>query len=234
MDKKENVHKNHRSRVRQKFVENGIESFQPHQVLELLLFYAYSQRDTNVIAHNLIHEFDSISGVFDAKVEDLCKIKGIGERSALLIKLMPQLFRKYEIDKLKEKDDALNSAELVARYASKYFKGYAEERLYLLCLDSTCNLICIKEISNGNMKRTPVDLGLIAKIAFENKATNLILVHNHPSGIMAPSKADVDITTRVEQMMHDLGMRLSDHIILGNGDDYFSFRKSEKYKYIFG
>lgn len=230
----QNPHDGHRIRVRERFVEEGLENFQPHEALEMLLFYSIPRGDTNVIAHNLIHEFDSISGVFDAKVEDLCKIKGIGERSALLIKLMPQLFRKYEIDKLKEKDVSLNSAELVARYASKYFKGYAEERLYLLCLDSTCNLICIKEISNGNMKRTPVDLGLIAKIAFENKATNLILVHNHPSGIMAPSKADVDITTRVEQMMHDLGMRLSDHIILGNGDDYFSFRKSEKYKYIFG
>ena len=164
----------------------------------------------------------------------MCEVTGVGESSAILIKMMPQLFRKYETDKLKEKDASLNSAELVAKYASKYFKGYTEERLYLMCLDSTCNLLCFKEISSGNMKRTPVDLGLIAKTAFENNATSLILVHNHPSGIMAPSKSDVDVTTKVEQMIHDLGMRLSDHIIIGNGDDYFSFRKSEKYKYIFG
>ncbi len=232
--KKENSHEGHRQRMRERFLSESIENFQPHEALEILLFYAIPRGNTNDIAHELIRRFGSLSAVFDAKIEDLCEVDGVGERSAILIKMMPQLFRKYEIDRLKERDIVLNSAELVAKYASKYFKGYTEERLYLMCFDSMCNLLCIKEISNGNMKRTPVDLGLIAKIAFENEATSLILVHNHPSGIMAPSKADVDVTTKVEQMVHDLGMRLSDHIILGNGDDYFSFRKSEKYKYIFG
>ena len=232
--KKENPHIGHRSRVRERFLKEGLENFADHNVLEMLLFYAIPRGDTNNVAHALIDRFGSLSAVFDARIEDLCQVDGIGESSAILIKMMPQLFRKYEKDKLKERDMVLNSAELVAKYASKHFKGYTEERLYLMCLDSMCNLLCFKEISNGNMNRTPVDLGLIAKIAFENKATNLILVHNHPSGIMAPSKADVDVTTKVEQMIHDLGMRLSDHIIIGNGDDYFSFRKSEKYKYIFG
>lgn len=232
--KKENPHIGHRSRVRERFLKEGLENFADHNVLEMLLFYAIPRGDTNDVAHALIDRFGSLSAVFDARIEDLCQVDGIGESSAILIKMMPQLFRKYETDKLKERDTVLNSAELVAKYASKHFKGYTEERLYLMCLDSMCNLLCFKEISNGNMNRTPVDLGLIAKIAFENKATNLILVHNHPSGIMAPSKADVDVTTKVEQMIHDLGMRLSDHIIIGNGDDYFSFRKSEKYKYIFG
>lgn len=232
--KKENPHEGHRQRMRERFLDESIENFKPHEALEILLFYAIPRGDTNNIAHALIDRFGSLSAVFDARIEDLCEVKGVGQSSAILIKMMPQLFRKYETDKLKERDATLNSAELVARYASKFFKGYTEERLYLMCLDSVCNLLCFKEISNGNMKRTPVDLGLIAKTAFDNKATSLILVHNHPSGIMAPSKADVDVTITVEQMMHDLGMRLSDHIILGNGDDYFSFRKSEKYKYIFG
>ena len=231
---KENSHEGHRKRMRERFLNESVENFASHEALEILLFYAIPRGNTNKIAHDLIHRFGSLSAVFDAKIEDLCEVKGVGERSAILIKMMPQLFRKYETDKLKERDMVLNSAELVAKYASKHFKGCAEERLYLICLDSVCNLLCFREISNGNMKRTPVDLGLIAKIAFENNATSLILVHNHPSGIMAPSKSDVDITIKVEQMIHDLGMRLSDHIIIGNGDDYFSFRKSEKYKYIFG
>ena len=232
--KKTNPHEGHRERVRERFLNEGMQNFQSHEAIEMLLFYAIPRGNTNDIAHELTERFGSLSAVFDARIEDLCKVKGVGQSSAILIKMMPQLFRKYEIDRLKERGIVLNSAEHVAKYASKFFKGYTEERLYLMCLDSVCNLLCFKEISNGNMKRTPVDLGLIAKTAFENKATSLILVHNHPSGIMAPSKADVDVTITVEQMMHDLGMRLSDHIILGNGDDYFSFRKSEKYKYIFG
>ena len=126
-----------------------------------------------------------------------------------------------------------DNAELVAKYASKHFKGLTEERLYLMCLDSQSNLLEFSQVSKGNMKRTPVDLGFIAERAFATRAVSLILVHNHPSGIMAPSKADVDITMKVESIIHDLGMRLSDHIIIGNGDDYFSFRKSEKWKHIF-
>ncbi len=231
--KKANAHDGHRIRVRERYKKEGIKNFEQHEALELLLFYAIPRGNTNEIAHDLIDEFHSLSGVFDAPLEDLCKIKGVGESSAILIKLLPQLFNKYETDKLKERDAPLNSAELVAKYASKFFKGYTEERMYLMCLDSKCTLLDFREISKGNMKRTPVDIGLIAKIAFENNATSLILVHNHPSGIMAPSKADVDITIRVESIIHDLGMRLSDHIIVGAGDDYFSFRSSEKWKHIF-
>lgn len=232
--KKQNPHEGHRNRVRERFLKEGIKNFDDHQVLELLLYYAIPRGDINEVAHALMDEFgNSLSAVFDASIEDLCKVKGIGQNSAVLIKLMPQLFNKYETDKLKKKDAPLNSAELVAKYASKFFKGYTEERLYLMCLDSKCNLLDFREISQGNMKRTPVDIGLIAKTAFENNATSLILVHNHPSGIMAPSKADVDITIRIESIIHDLGMRLSDHIIIGNGDDYFSFRSSEKWKCIF-
>ncbi|MBR5544018.1 MAG: DNA repair protein RadC [Clostridia bacterium] len=231
--KRKYVHDGHRERLRERFIKEGIENFDDHQVLELLLFYSIPRIDTNVIAHNLIDEFGSLPNVFNASIEDLCKVKGVGERSACLIKLMPQLFNKYETINLKTRDVPLNSAEFVAKYASKYFIGIAEERLYLMCLDSQCNLLNFSRISQGNIRSTTVNMGLIAKIAFENKATNLILVHNHPSGIMAPSKADVDVTIKVESLMHDLGMRLSDHIIIGNGDDYFSFRKSEKWKHIF-
>lgn len=232
--KKENIHEGHRERVRERFKKEGIENFADHNVLEMLLFYAIPRGDTNDTAHALIDRFGSLSAVFDANIKDLCEVKGIGENSAILIKLMPQLFRKYETDKLKERDVSMHSAELVAKYASKHFIGLTEERLYLMCLDSKSTLLDFSQVSKGNMKRTPVDLGLIVKRAFEMNAMTVILVHNHPSGIMAPSKADVDITIKVEQMMHELGMRLSDHIIIGDGDDYFSFRKSPKYNYIFG
>lgn len=231
--KKDNPHEGHRKRVRNRFKKESIDNFDDHQILEMLLFYAIPRGDTNETAHQLIDEFGSISNVFDASLEDLCKVKGVGENSAMLIKLMPQLYKKYEIDKLKDKDVPLNSAALVAKYAAKHFVGVTEERLYLMCLDSTSNLLKFTEISKGDKSHTKINLGTIARIAFEAKAVSLILIHNHPSGIMAPSKADVDITIKVESIIHDLGMRLSDHIIIGNGDDYFSFRNSEKWRHLF-
>ena len=91
MEQKENVHKNHRDRLRKKFVENDIESLQPHEVLELLLFYAYRQRDTNEIAHRLLKKFGSISGVFEADIASLQEVEDVGYNTAVFLKLQGNL-----------------------------------------------------------------------------------------------------------------------------------------------
>ena len=103
---KKNVHEGHRDRLRQRFLQEGLENFQDHNVLELLLFYSIPRKDTNEEAHNLINRFGSLSGVFDASFEELCEVKGIGENSAALIKIMPELFKKYEVDIVRN-DDAI-------------------------------------------------------------------------------------------------------------------------------
>lgn len=229
----DNVHKDHRERVRARFLRDGLDNFDDHNALELLLFYAIPVKDTNTLAHNLINNFGSLSAVFDARIEDLVKVDGVGEKTAVLIKMIPQLFRKYETDKLKSSAVSLNSAELIAKYASKYFKGLTEERLYVMCLDSMCNLLDMVHISSGTSKSTPINMRLIVETAFKVNASCIILVHNHPSGITAPSKKDIDVTMSISNLAESIGLRLSDHIIIGNGDDYFSFRKSEKWKYIF-
>lgn len=229
----DNLHEGHRERLRKRFVKDGLEGFEDHNILELLLFYSIARKDTNEEAHALINEFGSLSGVFDASYEDLCKVKGIGERTASLIKLVPGIFRKYETDKLNKNGVILNSAELVAKYTSKYFKGLTEERLYLLCLDSNAEVISFNLISSGNVNSTPLNNRLITETAFTTKAASIILVHNHPSGITAPSRMDIDSTRDIAYAMQLLGLRLSDHIIIGHGDEFFSFRRSQKFKDIF-
>lgn len=228
-----NIHAGHRERVRSRFLKEGLDNFDDHTVLELLLFNTISRKDTNEEAHRLINTFGSLSNVFDASFEDLCKVKGIGEQSATLIKLVPQIFRKYETDKLNKNDVVLNSAEMVAKYTSKHFKGLTEERLYLLCLDANCKMLSFDLISSGTVNSTPLNNRLITEKTFSSKAASIILVHNHPSGITAPSKSDVNATLDIMAAMKSIGVRLSDHIIIGHGDDYFSFRKSEKWKHIF-
>ena len=89
------LHKQHRERVRKDFLENGFsDSTSAHKFLELLLFYCIPRKDTNEIAHLLLKEFGSLSGVLEAETSDLIKVKGIGENAAALIKLMLPLFRK--------------------------------------------------------------------------------------------------------------------------------------------
>lgn len=231
--KDENVHAGHRERLRNRFLKDGLDSFEDHNILELLLFYSISRKDTNEEAHALINEFGSLANVFDASYEDLCQVKGIGERTAMLIKLMPALFRKYETDKLNKENVMLYSAELVAEYTSKYFKGLTEERLYLLCLDSNAQIVSFDLISSGDVKSTPVNNRLITEIALTSKAATIILVHNHPSGITAPSKMDINATQNIMNALSVIGLHLSDHIIIGHGNEFFSFRRSPKWKHLF-
>lgn len=232
-DEKKNIHEGHRERLRQRFLRESLDNFQPHNVLELLLFFSIPMKDTNNEAHALIDRFGSLSAVFDANFDELITVKGIGENSATLIKLVPELFRKYEVDKITREGDVLSDCEAVARYTSKYFKGVNEEHLYLLCLDSNCKILGFEQISSGTINATPINNRKIVELAYKSNAANLILVHNHPSGVVAPSKSDVNATLSTVELLKSIGMRLNDHIIIGNGDDFFSFRRSEKWRGLF-
>lgn len=228
-----NSHEKHRERVRENFMKNGLESFQEHNILELLLFYSIPVKDTNELAHALINRFGSLSEVLDADYEKLLEVNGVGERTAFLIKFIPELFREYEKDKRNRKDVHLNSSELVAKYVSRYFVGLTEERLYVLCLDKNCKMLSFDLISTGTVNATMINNRKITECAIRTNAASIILVHNHPSGVTAPSKMDINATINMAEVLESVGIRLNDHIIIGHGDDFFSFRTSQKWKHIF-
>lgn len=114
-DSSRNLHENHRARVRKRFEDEGLKTFADHNVLELLLFYSIPQKDTNDIAHRLLDEFGSLSAVFDAPKDVLMNVVGVGENTATLIKLMPELFSRYEQDKIKNESIVLDSAEAAGK-----------------------------------------------------------------------------------------------------------------------
>ena len=93
------MHKEHRSRMKNRFLAEGIDSFEPHEILELLLYYSIPQKDTNELAHTLIDRFGKLSAVFDAPYDDLLSVPGVSEHTATLIKLIPALSRRYALEK---------------------------------------------------------------------------------------------------------------------------------------
>lgn len=229
----ENVHKGHRERLRRRFIESGLDSFEDHNALELFLFYAIPNRDVNDLAHNLINEFGSLTAVFDARFEDLCKVKGISEYSASLIKLLPAMARRYEQGKASENNTVYDSPEKIAEYMAGVYFGINREELYILCLDSACRLLkCIK-LATGDIDKATVSYRSIAEQVFITNAANVIVVHNHVSGIVAPSPQDIIFTSSLVSAMKGVGIRISDHIIMGNGEEYFSMRHSRKWGNIF-
>ena len=91
------IHDGHRERMRRRFLENDLDGFADHEALELLLYYVIPRGDVNPIAHALMDRFGSLSGVFSAPAELLVQVEGVGERTAMLLRLVPQIARKAQI-----------------------------------------------------------------------------------------------------------------------------------------
>ena len=89
-------HAKHRERMRTRFLEHGLDNFADHEVLELLLFYAVPRGDVNPLAHRLLDEFGSLANVLEAETPDLCRVEGMGEKTAAFLHLLPPMFRRYQ------------------------------------------------------------------------------------------------------------------------------------------
>ncbi len=208
----ENIHGGHRRRMKKKFLENGIEAFAEHEVLELLLYYAIPRTDTNETAHLLIQEFGSLSAVLDAPVQDLMKTGGLTENTATLLKLVPALLNVYSANK---SSDVLDNVKAVTAYFQAAFLGVKDEEVKLCCLDDRLHVIACQTIFRGVPESVPISIRKIAETAFRYNCSLLILAHNHPNGESLPSKADISATRQILTALQPLGIQLLDHIVVG-------------------
>ena len=225
---REDLHKQHRRRVKENFRKCGLDGFQPHNVLEMLLFYSIPRRDTNEIAHLLINEFGSLSAVFDAPIEALTTVDGVGIETATLIKFIPELFRAYEADKFSDKVEILSS-ESAKKYLSSYYKGATCEKFVILYLDSHGKILKEAEISQGDERMVYTDLTALTKAAVLVNAKAIVISHNHLSGFAVPSKEDIALTEKLASLCAPLGVLLCDHILF-SGKDVCCFSKSKYVK----
>ncbi len=226
VDKKDNPHKHHRSRLRARFQKEGLRSFEDHNILELLLFYAIPQKDTNDLAHALLDKFGSLAAVFDAEIGDLCKVNGIGENAATLIKLIPQLSRAYLMDKDTRYPDFTDLHKL-GNYLVNYFIGEKNEKLIAVLLNNKCEMIDILLVSEGTVNRTEGSVRKIAEAAFSKNAASFVVAHNHPDGNCTPSAADVSFTSNYRKIFGELGLPLVEHIVVG-GVSYVGIMTGQK------
>lgn len=218
--------------MKARFLREGLDAFEDHNALELLLFYAVPQRDTNELAHKLISAFGSFSAVFDAPVESLMQVGGIKENAAVLIKLIPALYGKYAQNKQSAGTLFLKSAQAAGEYLVPQFAGQSAERFLAICMNHKCKVLKTVVISDGTANSTALRSRQLAEAVIHTGATNVILAHNHPEGVAAPSMQDVDATRYLFSMLGNLGVKLNDHIIVA-GDDWFSMATSKKFKSMF-
>ena len=211
------IHDGHREKMRRRFLSGGLEQFADHEALELLLYYAIPRRDTNPIAHALMERYGSLSAVLTAPVEDLQKVEGIGESAAILLKLAPQLYRKAKLSDA-EQETVLSSVERVGAYLLERFAGEKNEVVYQLCLDRKGRLLACKKLGEGGIASADLDVRRLVENAILTGASAVILSHNHPSGVALPSRDDYAATDRAKAALNVVGVALTDHIIVADGD----------------
>jgi len=220
-NKPKNPHGGHRARIRQRYLSAGLNAFADHEVLELLLYYAYPRCDTNEIAHHMLHEFGSLPHLFEAEVPVLMEKLNCSENIAVLLNLIPALAQRYFHSKWNDKIEIKNSTN-AGEYALSLFMGLTHERFFVACLNTRNFLIHAAKISDGTLNETPVYTREVVKAAVQNQASAVILMHNHPGGTITPSKADIEVTRHIKTELEMMNIPLIDHIIVA-GDAYYSF-----------
>ena len=222
------IHDGHRQRLKDRFRQEGLDKFDEIQVLELLLFYAIPQRDTNPLAHRLLDHFGSLAQVLEAPAEELEKVSGVGANVATLLSLTTALARYYMVNRSNQ-TAILTSTEMCGDYLLPYFVGRRNETVFLLCLDAKCKVLGCKEVGEGSVNSASVPIRRIVEMALGMNATSVVLAHNHPSGLAIPSGEDVQTTRRLAMALDTVDITLADHIVVAD-DDYVSMAQSGLYR----
>lgn len=222
--KQKNIHSEHRKRVKKKFKTSGLEHFECHEVLELLLYYAIPQKDTNPIAHELIRKFHNFTNVLDASIDELVEVDGIKEHTALLIKLIPAVMRRYHIEKSHE-IQFIRDQRMAKDFITQRYDCSEVENFFIFCLRADNSILDSTILSMGTCSRVEVQIRELTEYVLKNKCNKIIISHNHPNGNVIPSDEDIVMTQKLDQSCILNDIEIVDHVIIST-DDVYSFQKT--------
>lgn len=212
-------HSGHRKRIKSRFLKEGLDGFEMHNVLELLLFFGIPRVDTNELAHALLDRFGSFARVLDAPVEELRGVKGMTDSAATLLKLFPGVARLY-LDEKSVSGEPLDTPEKLGEFLVPKFLGRTVETIFLLSLDSVLRPLGWDKLDEGTTKTSSLEVRQIYSKASQYNASRVVLAHNHPQGIAKPSNSDIIVTRGLQKGLRLLDIELVDHIIVADGEFY--------------
>lgn len=219
------LHDGHRYRLRQRIKRYGPGSLSEHERLEALLYYALPRINTNDLAHRLIEEFGTVEDVFNAPEERLLEFKGLGENTAVYFQLLAHLIEESRhVPYSARNRRAFNNFSDVSALVLDSIGNSSTEKLQLLLFDASMRLLKSEIIAEGNAISVPVVTSEIAKKALNANAAMVIIAHNHPDCDVFPSRADVEISSRVDAALSIFKIKLVEHVICTSDRCYPSLR----------
>lgn len=223
MKKEAPHHLGHRKRLKERYEKAGMESLQDYEILELLLFYAIPQGDVKARAKELLKRFGSLKGVLDADLKALREVPGIGEHSSLFFRVVRDVRTLYLRQGAELKDQISSTKELID-YCLASMGGLKDEHFAVIYLNARNRIIQVETIQEGIVNQAVVYPRKVLEKALKHKASAIILVHNHPSGHVRPSDADIRLTRVLQDAARVMDIVLHDHLIVGE-NRFFSFRE---------
>lgn len=217
-------HLGHRKRLRERFLKSAPGSLPDYELLEIILFAAKPRSDVKPLAKKLLSEFGSISKVLSAPVNDLRKITEMGDGAIAALKAAQEASLRVLQEKVAEKP-ILQSWKALLDYCRASMGHNKKEQFRIFFLDKKNKLIADELQQEGTVDHTPVYPREVVKRALELGASAIILVHNHPSGDVTPSRSDIDMTKYIMQASTPLNVIVHDHIIVA-ADNHYSFKSN--------
>ncbi|MBY6113781.1 DNA repair protein RadC [Mameliella alba] len=221
-DKLPSYIKDHRARLRERFLVGGADALPDYEMLELVLFRAIPRRDVKPLARQLLDCFGDFNGVVSAPLHRLREVKGVGESVVTELKIVEAAAHRLAQARVLRKQ-VVSSWDALLDYCQTTMAHRDTEQFRILFLDRKNVLIADEPQARGTVDHVPVYPREVVKRALELNASALILVHNHPSGDPTPSQADIDMTAQIQLAADALGITLHDHLVIGKSRE-LSFR----------
>ena len=217
-DTSKHHHDGHRARMRERFLAAKGQGMADHEILEMLLYHALPRRDTNELAHTLIEEFGSLSGVLEADAEQLYRVDGVGEGVSAYLCLVGETVRCYTADKLTGgvEKDVYDTPDKIAAFMLPRYIGVNVERVYLLLFDNGMHMIDCYHVGDGSVSGIALSTRRMVERAYRKGAAGAILTHNHPGGLAIPSGDDIHLTRQLDEAFALMEIPLLEHYVFSD------------------
>ena len=204
----------HRERLRERAKAGGLAALPDYELLELYLFRTFARGDVKPMAKALLARFGSFGAAISASIEDLKTVPGIAENAAIDLKLLHEAALRAGRDKI-AKRPVISSWTALLGYVRVALANEPREQFRVLFLDNKNQLIADEILNHGTVDHAPVYPREVMRRALELSSSNIILLHNHPSGDPTPSRPDIEMTKQIVEAGKALKINVHDHLVVG-------------------